>query len=199
MPSWSISSKSSKGSSTNPKPKPEKKRRQYMPQPFFNAVAEYQLLYGGDEISGIKATLRERGLNMTVQQAYEVFGNERVGGGGNYRDSDGTLWMDEEYANLIDDDDSHSSASSEDTLCSGRHHSSGGKKSKSHNHRPSPLNLTPPSAYGFDDNFVSSPNPSRLSNASFLSSTASSTLYEPSIQSSTKSSKGVRGMFGLRK
>ena len=216
MPSWSISSKSSSASSYNAPVKSSKTNktyRPYMPQPFFNAVAEYQLLNGGAEKSAIKAVLRERGLTMSVEEAIMVFGNESVNVGGNtsvhggaYRDSQGQVWMDqeeeEEYTQLIpgfDDSSDTSSADSESIYRrSGSHRHPSHTVSGGVRHRPAPLQLHPGKQYGFDDNFA--PTPRSSTAASFVSTAASSTLYAPSMTSTSsgKSSKsGVKSMFKM--
>jgi len=205
MPSWSTSSKSSLASShsasstyyysAQPTPVPGKSkttRRRYMPVPFFTAVDEYQLINGGSEKSAIRAILRERGLDMTVDEAIAYFENEDVNGvvhqpAFSHAGAD-------EYAGLIprrlssdgdtssDDNHSHSRTLNLSTL--------------RRRGPPAPLQINSRSPYGFEDSFV--PNSCSPSNVSFVSSAASTTLYSPSIVSGKGSRNGasmVKGMF----
>jgi len=192
MPSWSTSSKSSLASSSDssfyyssqPSPsigKSKNVRRRYMPVPFFTAVNEYQLINGGSEKSAIRAILRERGLNMTVEEAIAYFENEDVNG---IVHSPPFAHPDvDEYAQLIP----HYRHSSDGDTSSDDNHSSMMSTIRRRG-PPAPLQLNSRSPYS------SNCSPS---NASFVSSAASTTLYSPSIVSG-KSSKGasmVKGMF----
>jgi len=204
MPSWSTSSKSSLASSASnsssyyyspqPSPTPAKTkttRRRYMPVPFFTAVNEYQLINGGSEKSAIRAILRERGLNMTVDEAIAYFADEDVNSVIQHRPS---IHPDlEEYAELIPRRlSSDGDTSSDDNS----HVSSRGMSTIRRRGPPAPLQLNSRSPYGFTDSY--NPSPCSPSNASFVSSAASTTLYSPSVVSG-KSSKGgsnlVKGMF----
>lgn len=212
MPSWSVSSKASTASSvfstssygyTEPQASPNYSksfskataRRRYMPQPFFNAVAEYQLINGGSEKSAIKAILRERDLDMTVEEAKAYFANEDINGVVSHN-AYGHSGVDE-YAQLIPN--SRRLSSDGDTSSDDNSHSNSRSMSTVRRRAvPPPIHVAPRSPYGFDSSFAPSP-----SNASFISSTASSTLYSPSI-SSSRSGKGssmMKGMFkfGSRK
>jgi len=200
MPSWSTSSKSSLASSASSHyaqpsspgySKPKTTRRRYMPIPFFTAVAEYQLLNGGSDKSAIRAILRERGLDMTVEQAIAYFENEDVNGvihnpPFSHPDMD-------EYAQLVP----HRLSSDGDTSSDDNSHSNSRFMSSIRRRGPpAPLQVPPRSPYGFEDSF--NPSPCSPSNASFVSSAASTTIYSPSFVSGKSSKSGssmVKGMF----
>jgi hypothetical protein len=160
-----------------------------MPVPFFTAVNEYQLINGGSEKSAIRAILRERGLNMTVEEAIAYFEHEDVNGIVHqppfaHPEAD-------EYAQLIPQLYSDGDTSSDDN-----HSSSRGLSTIRRRGPPVPLQLPPRTIYAFEDSF--NPSPCSPSNASFVSSAASTTIYAPSVVSN-KGSKSrasmVKGMF----
>lgn len=202
MPSWSTSSKSSLSSSdssshyshaSSAHPKAKTTRRRYAPIPFFASVREYQMINGGSDKSAIKAILRERGINMTVEEATAYFENEDVNGvihnpPFSHPDVD-------EYAQLI----SGRLSSDGDTSSDDNSHSpSNGRFMSSLRRRgpPAPLQLPARSPYGFEDSFA--PSSCSPSNASFVSSAASTTIYSPSMVSGRSSKSGssmVKGMF----
>ncbi|KZS94883.1 hypothetical protein SISNIDRAFT_502369 [Sistotremastrum niveocremeum HHB9708] len=171
-----------------------------LPPPFMAHVYEYQFLNGGSEKSAIRAILKERGIDMSVEEARRVFGGEGAGinepvvvdprdagrgergiGGGVYRDEQGGVWMDEEerweYTALVPP--------------SSKLPSSLDQSQKKHRRRPAPLALADSNTHPSAKQYQSS------AEAEFFADSFAPVQRVGETVDNAKSKAGIKGMFRL--